>query len=251
MLDSTAPQPVNWRSGAFCHPGAVRSANEDAILCRDQQQFWLVADGMGGHRRGDLASQTLVQHLATAEIPNNLADAVDALEDGLLAANAAVLNIARTQFTGATMGTTFVAAIIRGNLGFVTWAGDSRLYRVRQGELSALTRDHSRVQELADQGRLTEELQKISANVITRALGVDELLPADMSLFTARAGDTFLLCSDGVYNALDQQAMLRSLSGENERQASQELLAAALINGARDNVSAVVLRPNFEAGYAN
>lgn len=251
MHDVTAPQPVYWRSGAFSHPGAVRSANEDAILRRDQQQFWLVADGMGGHRRGDLASQTLVQHLATADMPNNLADAVDALEDGLLAANAAVLHIARTQFTGATMGTTFVAALIRGNLGFVCWAGDSRLYRLRRGELSVLTRDHSRVQELADQGRLTEELKKVSANVITRALGVDDLLPADMSLFTARAGDTFLLCSDGVYNALDQKALLRSLGGENEQQACDLLLTAALANGARDNVSAVVLRPSFEASYAN
>ena len=224
------------------HPGSVRSANEDAVLCRDEVQLWAVADGMGWHNRGDLASSTLVRHLERTDASPSLADAVDALEDSLLKANLAVLNYAQTHFSGAIMGSTFVAVLIRGSLGFVAWAGDSRLYRLRRGQLQALTRDHSRVQELADQGRLPEDSQAVGANIITRALGVDSFLPMDMTLFSAQPRDTFLLCTDGLYNALDEQAIITGLSLEHNHLSCQYLQDAALKAGANDNVSAVVLR---------
>ncbi len=240
MSDLTRPQPFCWRAHSISHPGSVRAANEDAVLCRDEVQLWVVADGMGGHNRGDLASNTLVRHLERTDASPSLADAVDALEDSLLKANQAVLTYAKTHFHGAIMGSTFVAALIRGNLGFVAWAGDSRLYRLRRGQLQALTRDHSRVQELADQGR--QDPHAVGANIITRALGVDEFLPMDMSLFSAQYGDTFLLCSDGLYNVLDEALLIKGLSLETNQLACQFLLDTALQIGANDNVSAVVLR---------
>ncbi|HRH77006.1 MAG TPA: protein phosphatase 2C domain-containing protein [Cellvibrionaceae bacterium] len=240
MPDHTRPQPFCWRAHSISHPGSVRAANEDAVLCRDEVQLWVVADGMGGHNRGDLASNTLVRHLERTDASPSLADAVDALEDSLLNANRAVLNYAQTHFHGAIMGSTFVAALIRGNLGFVAWAGDSRLYRLRRGQLQALTRDHSRVQELADQGRA--DPHAAGANIITRALGVDEFLPMDMTLFSAQYGDTFLLCSDGLYNVLDEALLIKGLSLETNQLACQYFLDMALQIGANDNVSAVVLR---------
>jgi serine/threonine protein phosphatase PrpC len=240
MSDLTRPQPFCWRAHSISHAGSVRAANEDAVLCRDDVQLWAVADGMGGHNCGDVASNTLVRHLERTDASPSLADAVDALEDSLLKANRAVLNYAQTHFAGALMGSTFVAVLIRGNLGFVAWAGDSRLYRLRRGQMRALTRDHSRVQELADQGR--QDPHAVGSNVITRALGVDEFLPTDMTLFSAQPGDTFLLCSDGLYNACDEQTLIDGLSLEHNHLACQFLLDKALQNGAHDNVSAVVLR---------
>jgi serine/threonine protein phosphatase PrpC len=240
MSDLTRPQPFCWRAHSISHAGSVRAANEDAVLCRDDVQLWAVADGMGGHNCGDVASNTLVRHLERTDASPSLADAVDALEDSLLKANRAVLNYAQTHFAGALMGSTFVAVLIRGNLGFVAWAGDSRLYRLRRGQMRALTRDHSRVQELADQGR--QDPRAVGSNVITRALGVDEFLPMDMTLFSAQPGDTFLLCSDGLYNACDEQTLIDGLSLEHNHLACQFLLDKALQNGAHDNVSAVVLR---------
>ncbi|HEY6527478.1 MAG TPA: protein phosphatase 2C domain-containing protein [Cellvibrionaceae bacterium] len=240
MSDSTRPQPFCWRAHSISHAGSVRTANEDAVLCRDDVQLWAVADGMGGHNCGDVASNTLVRHLERTAASPSLADAVDALEDSLLKANRSILNYAQTHFAGALMGSTFVAVLIRGNLGFVAWAGDSRLYRLRRGQLRALTRDHSRVQELADQGR--QDTHSVGSNIITRALGVDEFLPMDMTLFSAQPGDTFLLCSDGLYNACDEQTLIDGLSLEHNQLACQFLLDKALQNGAHDNVSAVVLR---------
>ncbi len=239
MSDTTRPRPFYWRASSISHPGSVRSNNEDAVLCRDEVQMWVVADGMGGHSRGDLASSTLVRHLTHTRLGPLLADAVDALEESLLKANLEVLDYANNQCAGAIIGSTFVAVLIRGNLGFVAWAGDSRLYRLRNNQLRAITRDHSRVQELADQGRLPEDMQNIGANVITRALGMDAFLPMDMTLFSAQPGDTFLLCSDGLYNALDDATLI---DGLNKHPACQHLLNAALHKGAMDNVSAVVLR---------
>jgi serine/threonine protein phosphatase PrpC len=244
MTDITRPQPLHWQSCGITHPGSKRTTNEDAIACRDDLQLWLVADGMGGHNRGDLASRTLVQTLEHLGPQAPLADAVDALEDCIHSANQAILQYSQQSLDGAIMGSTLVAVLLRGNLGYVTWVGDSRLYRWRSGQLHAITRDHSRLQELIDRGHLSAQspADHPEANIITRALGVEAFLQLDMTLFSAQVGDTFLLCSDGLYNALDETLISDCLQAPSSQEACDRLLAAALAQHARDNVSALVIR---------
>lgn len=255
MTDITRPQPVHWVASGASHPGAVRPHNEDAIFVCDEQQLWLVADGMGGHSRGDLASQSIIQALAeataapaavdgaTRPTPMPLSDKVTQLESALIAANQTVCDYSVNHLQGAVMGSTLAGLILQDHLGFACWAGDSRVYRLRDGKLQCLTRDHSRLQELLDRGVLQPDAvaDHPEANIITRALGAEPFLQLDMTLFSAYIGDRFLLCTDGLYNALSETQLAELLLLADHQQACEALIQQALKCQARDNVSAIVV----------
>ncbi len=244
MRDTTQRRPINWISGAKTDKGIVREINEDAQICLDDIDFWAVADGMGGHSVGDVASNFVIDHLETMENFSGLADMVDSLEDSLITANNSILDYAESALDRATIGSTVISLLIRGHVGVCLWAGDSRLYRYRNNELIQLSSDHSQVQEWVDQGLISAEDSENhpQGNVITRAIGVDRDVTIDMNIFSARIGDTYLLCSDGLPNAVSKEHIETGLNQQDPQNCADDLMTMALENGASDNVTIVVVK---------
>lgn len=205
--------------------------------------LWAVADGMGGHEAGDVASQMVTQALKQLHRADNFSVFVDQIEDALVTVNHAIRDHAAKEFGGRMMGSTVVVMAAGKGYGACVWAGDSRLYHLRDGELRQISRDHSQVQSLIDAGVLSEEEAEShpNSNVITKAIGGAPGLVVDVVLFDIRPGDRFLLCSDGLYNEVDKRGLAQGLSLATVDEAARKLLTDALENGARDNVSVIVV----------
>lgn len=234
---------LTWTSAHATDVGAKRKINEDSLMVRPEDGFWAVADGMGGHAAGDVASAAITHALTHLQRDPELADFVDAVEDVILAVNQQLRDYARNELGGRTVGSTVVSLILNERTGVCLWAGDSRLYRLRAGQLSRVSRDHSAVQELVDAGVITAAQAQghPNSNVITRAVGGNEVLYVDAAVFAPEPGDTYLLCSDGLYNEVNDDSIRRKL-GFDAPGAAARLLQEALDNGARDNVSLVVVK---------
>lgn len=213
------------------------------MLERPEAGLWVVADGMGGHAAGDVASHAVVHPLSLVQRPDALADFVEAVEDALMSVNQQLRDYATQELGGRTVGSTVVVLLLSARTGVCLWAGDSRLYRLRGGQLSRISRDHSAVQEMVDAGAITQEEadRHPKSNVITRAVGGSERLLVDAAVFAPETGDTYLLCSDGLYNEVAEDVIRRKLALAPE-DAVKQLLDEALQNGGRDNVSMVVVR---------
>jgi len=234
-----------WQSAALTHVGSVRKMNEDAIFVNEAAGLWAVADGMGGHEAGDVASQMVVH--ALQNIPNHtrLSQFVENVEQALLEVNRRIQQHSEMILENRILGSTIVLLIIRGGVGVGLWAGDSRLYRTRSDhQLERLTRDHSRVEELISSGMILPEQAKHhpEANIITRAVGAGGDLFIDHCVFQVLPGDNFLLCSDGLYNCLSEADIVDQLKQPDVQQSAQGLIDQALVNVANDNISAVVVR---------
>lgn len=244
MSDTTVRRPMKWNTSADTNVGMVRTVNEDSIVENPEAGLWAVADGMGGYEAGDVASNMIVTSLAEVEKEVHLDTFIDKIEDKIIDANRRILEYSEIMHDGRMLGSTVVTLLIKGQVGICMWAGDSRLYMLRNNQLQQLTRDHSHVQELLDQGVISEEdaLNHPDGNVITRAVGTSEELYIDINAFNVQIGDTFLLCSDGLYNAVDEQEIefhMKSLDTDN---AVKQLIVKALENGAPDNVSIIVVK---------
>lgn len=250
MSDTTVRRPIRWNSYAETNVGMVRKINEDSILCRDNIGIWAVADGMGGYEAGDVASNMIVRTLEELETRERLGDIVDAMEDSLVDVNYRILEYADIMLDGRTLGSTVVSLVIRGRVGACLWVGDSRLYRFRGGQILQLSRDHSQVEELISQGFLKPEeaANHPESNVITRAVGAHDELFVDINVFSVQQGDTLLLCSDGLYNAVNQQDIRFYMTLPNVEDVVKGLINKALENGASDNVSVIIIRGEPDMG---
>lgn len=233
-----------WLYSATTHCGAVRNMNEDSLMFRSADGVWAVADGMGGHDAGEVASQMITTALNKIDVERPLPDLVDAVEDSLLDVHREIRHYSRTHCEGRTMGSTVVVLLTRGDLGVCIWAGDSRLYRYRDGELSQISQDHSQVNEMVARGLLSpEEAENHPAsNVITRAVGATDILYLDVTVLELRKGDIYILCSDGLYGALSQDEMLSRLRKSSIHEYANEFISDSLKNGARDNVTVVAVQ---------
>lgn len=244
MSDTTFRRPISWVSSAKTDVGTVREANEDSILSVPSKGLWVVADGMGGHAVGDVASSKIVTVLENLEQHEDVHLFVNAVEDSLVSVNDQLIEYAEIMLEDATIGSTVVSLLIRDRVGVCLWVGDSRLYRYRNNELAQLSRDHSQVEEMLQMGLLTPEEAEghPQSNVITRAIGVEEPLYVDINAFSTQIGDTFLLCSDGLYNAVPQDDIVSSLNIRDVKECAEDLMRKALDNGANDNVSVIIVR---------
>jgi serine/threonine protein phosphatase PrpC len=228
---------------ARTHVGCRRKVNEDSALARPDLGVWAVADGMGGHHAGDVASALVVEALAgvPAQAPARLLEAQQRLEE----ANARLVAMGRAGPEARTIGST-VAALLADETGAVQvlWAGDSRIYRAREGALAQLTRDHSLVQDLVDLGEISpaDAQRHPNANIITRAVGADERLNLDAVQDEGLPGDVFLLASDGLTRLIDDPELLAALQADDLDQAADGLLQTCLDRGAPDNVTFVIVR---------
>ena len=238
---------LHWSSASRSDVGMVRKLNEDSVLDLPERGVWLVADGMGGHAAGDFASGAIVSALAGISPPASLGALIGEVRERLQAVNRQLNEEARSR-RERVIGSTVVVLLVFGGHGVVVWAGDSRAYLYRRGELTQLTRDHSQVEELVRLGLLAPEQVEghPAANVITRAIGVADNLDLDSEMVAIAEDDTFLLCSDGLYRELDDNAIKAALALGDCQQACDALTEAALAQGARDNVSVIVTRVSDE-----
>jgi serine/threonine protein phosphatase PrpC len=244
MNDITIRRPLTWISAGLTDVGTVRPLNEDSFLCQPDIGLWTVADGMGGHDGGSVASQMIVDNLSQLKRKTSLDDYINDIENAVKEANNRLLEYSRVQLNGRIIGSTFVSMLIKGNVGVCLWAGDSRLYRFRHDKLTPLSRDHSHVAELVSEGLISEEEAKThpEANVITRAVGTSDRLDIDVDVFDVRVGDQFLLCSDGLYNAVEDIEITQCLRENSLESSVNKLIQTALTNKASDNVSVVLVK---------
>jgi len=253
MNDVTIRRPVTWVSEGATDVGTVRPLNEDSFICQPNIGLWTVADGMGGHDGGSVASQLIVEALQELSAKLSLNDFVNDIEQAVKSVNQQLIEYARAELNGRIIGSTFVSLLIKGNVGVCLWAGDSRLYRFRHDKLSKLSRDHSHVEELLSEGLISEEEAKNhpESNVITRAVGTSERLDIDVDVFDMMVGDQFLLCSDGLYNAVEDPAIEQCLRESNLTTSVEKLIQTALDNRASDNVSVIVVKGIHQHANAN
>lgn len=233
-----------WTSASGSHVGMVRTVNEDSYLELPEGGLWSVADGMGGHQAGDVASQIVIDALCQITPASSLEDFIARAEECLSKANRRIREESTQHYNNRVIGSTVVVLLIYEVHGACLWVGDCRLYRLRNGQLRQLTRDHSYVQELIDRGLLKagQADGHPMANAITRAVGVQEKLDIDTLTFSLQADDVFLLCSDGLNKAVTDDEIAGLLAGSNRRETVQELIDLALARGANDNVTAMVVK---------
>lgn len=236
-------QPFVWESSSRTDDGMVRDHNEDACLDRPEAGIWAVADGMGGHAAGDLASGALVEALGELDPPESLSAFVEEVEDRMLAVNTRMREMASREEVH-TIGSTIVALLIRGRYCVCMWAGDSRLYRYRRGKLEQLTQDHALVEELVEKGVLTPEeaVGHPQSNLVTRAVGATDILHIDAEIYELAHKDKFVLCSDGLDKEVDDVKITAFVKGEEIGNLSNALVDVALASGARDNVTVVAVQ---------
>jgi len=236
----SVPAPLKWFSRAVSTVGHVRKINEDAFLDASECGLWVVADGMGGHSRGDRASQEIIDQLQSFTPGNSHRDNIDEIVQRLESAN----TFCRQAVDGQVMGSTVALLYISGQTGQVIWAGDSRLYRYRAGTLKQLTDDHSLVGELHRLGELTEDEAENhpSANVITRAVGVNDTLDLQVREIDLEPGDRFLLCSDGLFKDVQRDEVKENMSLPSMEQALEKMIRLSLRRGGTDNVTAIVVQ---------
>jgi serine/threonine protein phosphatase PrpC len=247
------------RSGAASDVGRVRSVNQDSLLVLADRGLFVVADGMGGHQGGEVASQLAVEVLRASFVDAT----ADALAEAIADANERIFDAGEADPDLRGMGTTLVAAAILPDQELdgvdaeahvlVANVGDSRAYLFRGGDLTQLTEDHSMVADLLREGRISEEEAEVhpQRNIVTRVLGVYDTVDVDLWPVDAVRGDRLLLCSDGLFNevAPDQiAAVLRRL--DDPQDAASELVRRANEGGGRDNVTVVVLDVIDDGGVA-
>jgi len=239
---------VHWSSSSRTDVGMVRQHNEDACLDRPEAGLWAVADGMGGHSAGDVASAMIVQRLQALDPAQPLSRLVEQAEAILEAVNAELLQLASTR-EAATIGSTVVALIAHGAHAVCLWAGDSRAYRLRDGVLEQVTQDHALVADLVDRGVLSAEqaANHPQSNLVTRAVGAADTLKLDLEIMRLRPGDRFILCSDGLDKELRHDEIREVLARGGGAGAADALVELALSRGSRDNVTVVAVQIDGEA----
>lgn len=236
-----------WYSFSVSDVGKKRSVNQDSIYFDDDQKIWVVADGMGGHRDGDKASQAIVKTFKEIAFSNVMSERLLQIEKSLRALNIELQDYSTNTLNGQLIGSTVVALTVCQGICAVIWAGDSRCYKITRGEIKQISWDHSYVDELLRSGHMVEEEAATSklSNVITRALGAHEDVFFDHVLFPYSDEDTFLLCSDGLTNELPDKKISELVSHKGCSQADiDNLLNETLEHGAKDNVSIMLVASN-------
>ena len=248
------PDQMTITASVQTDPGCVRDSNEDngrhvsphdAEALAARGRLTIVCDGMGGHASGEVASQLAVEAISELYYADRQLDPREALKWAVEQANREIYETSLTDERYHGMGTTLVALAIIGDKAFSTHVGDSRLYRMRGRRLALLTTDHSQVMEMVQQGIITMEQARNhdDKNVILRAVGTNPEVEVDVSsMFAVEPGDTFVLCSDGLNDMLEDEEIETILASEpDEYSAGRRLIESAKENGGHDNVTVGVV----------
>lgn len=232
-----------YRAAARSHQGCVRRQNEDSHACLPQYGLWVVADGMGGYAAGDVASEIVTSEMTALGMPVSASDQRRRVSEGLHRAHLRIRShIAEHDLDMA--GSTIAALMVFGTELTCAWVGDSRIYRLRAGQMRRMTRDHSEVAAMVERGDLTpaQAREFPRRHVLTRAVGIGPNLAPEFSGSTVQAGDRFLICSDGLTEQLADDEIAEVLdSGRDPGGSVDRLVALTLLRGAVDNVTVLVL----------
>lgn len=236
---------------AMTDTGKVRTINQDYIFASPEpigklQDLYLMADGMGGHRAGDYASRFLVEKLVDFISGEEEGNTISILREGIEKVNRMLYREALKDEAFSGMGTTLVAATVEENLLFVANVGDSRLYLIRDGKAKQITRDHSYVEEMVKLGKMNRGSADYmrQKNIITRAVGTGEDVNIDFFEVLLKKGDYILLCSDGLSNMVEDEAIAELVSSEKAlKEKAEALIVSANDNGGRDNIAVILIDP--------
>lgn len=244
----TDQSQFGWTSSACTDVGAMRELNEDAYLERLDLGLWLVADGMGGHFAGDIASQMVVSAMDGLGPPESLSKFVESVEHRLIETNTRLRDYAERE-KAHTIGSTVVALLIHGGHAVCLWAGDSRLYRYRDANVEQISQDHALVEELVERGIITPEqaIDHPHGNLVTRAVGAADQLFLDVDIIPIQAGDLFVLCSDGLEREIAEEEIPALVEQRGTSRLAHLLLERALAYGARDNVTVITVAIDRES----
>lgn len=224
--------------------GKAREHNEDSMLDEPDMGLWVVADGMGGHQKGEIASQMIVESLNRVDTGVPLDRLIDDVEDELIGINAALLDKARKSKERQTIGSTVVGMLAYDKFCVFFWAGDSRLYRLRERALRQLTTDHSQVELYIERGLISRREAAFlpQNNMIVRAVGATPRLCLDFDIQEICAPERYMLCSDGLNKHVDDMKIQEVLGREkNAESACRTLVKLALDGGGLDNVTVIVI----------
>lgn len=237
-----APAALRVETGFATHPGKVRAENEDHCLVAPDLGVFAVADGMGGHADGALASATVIEALSSIGAAVTAADLMARLEDRILRANATLRSLGEAR--GGLVASTAAILLVFGRDYACLWSGDSRIYRIRDGAIVQLTRDHTEGRDLFERGLLTaaEMIAWPRRHVITRAVGAGNLPEMDLEQGVLQDKDVFVLCSDGLTGHVADADILLAARTSAPQWACDALLALTLERGAADNVTVVIVR---------
>ena len=228
------------------HVGLRRKVNEDSVFVDAERGLWAVADGMGGHEAGEIASSMVTDALRCLPAANDLDGLAAQAVDSLRQVNGDLIELARssTREREGSIGTTVVGLAIANGYYRCFWMGDSRAYRIRGDEITRISKDHSLVQELVDAGMLTSEEAETheNANLITRAVGTADKFDVEIVSGDARTGDQFLLASDGLTRIVRDRELVEELQRGSPEQAADRLIETVLARGAPDNVSLIIVK---------
>ncbi len=231
-------KPVAWISTANSHRGSIRAVNEDAFLSESSAKLWCVADGMGGHSKGDVASTLIVNKLAAiAQNPSTLS--VPSIIVAIQQANTEIIELSKQ--LGEKVGSTVAVMYIEDDEVNILWAGDSRVYRCADSVLECLTRDHNQAEELVAHGLLSREKANShpGSRLITRAVGTSSSLQLEHIKVKWHESDHFVLTSDGLNNVMEDPATVSELSGSACKNISDTLIENALKRWALDNITVI------------
>ena len=246
MSDTTEKNDTksfSWTSRGRTDVGKVRKLNEDSMLVRPDVGMWVVADGMGGHEAGDVASQMVVNTLKEIQLGQSLEKYINDIEDALVGVNKKLIEIANQGEKPTTCGSTVVVMLAYEKYCAFLWAGDSRLYRIRDSKIIQLTIDHSQVQLYVEQGLISRDEAESHphSNMITRAVGATEEFVLDVDMQEMKKGDRYLLCSDGLTKHIPDIDFEKMLAKGDVEKKCNELIDLTLARGAKDNVTAILV----------
>jgi len=244
LTSSMDTQALKFRSTGRTHVGKVRSCNEDAFVEHPGIGLWAVSDGMGGLRAGDVASGHIVSALRELPLSSDAKSIEPSVVHALQEANKELFQQGSAKSERATMGATVTAFIVDGESFSCVWVGDSRLYRIRDGKIAQLTRDHRYIQELLDAGVLSEveARQHPRRNVITRAIGVEKNVELDSIVGSINRGDLFVLSTDGVTSVCEDEDLAEIIeAAENINAAADVIVDRCLEGGAPDNLTLILI----------
>lgn len=232
-----------WYAAGNTDIGRRRKINEDAFLDASAVGMWCVADGLGGHAKGELASRMIVDYLARLNRAELFPLSPAQIDQCLHVVNAQLVALAARQFPGKIIASTVAVLILGHAQAHCLWAGDSRVYRLRGQNLCQLSQDHNQVQEMVASGVLSPHQARYhpDAHKVTRAVGVSKNLEVEMVTSDLQANDIFLLCSDGLSSVVEDGEIAVILQTKGAAQATQELIQTALAHHTRDNVTVVAV----------
>jgi len=242
--------------GAYSDKGMVRQINEDSFYIPSETDdnsimLFIVADGMGGHMAGEVASKEAVDAVVRyinenyeKEAKNVRSNLINLINESILYANKQIYEKSLSDFNLSGMGTTFAIALIHKESLYIGHVGDSRIYLLRKNNLYQLTRDHSYVEELVSSGTITREeaANHPQKNIITRALGTEEVVEIDICVRKFYKNDTLILCTDGLSNMIDEETIKTTVeNSETSKEAAEKLVALANDAGGADNITVVIV----------